>query len=78
MLIVLHLLTVGMVPFLLVTCIMLATGDIYYDEQLSDGKLKTWSTANKAVAWILLIPPLLFMTALLVAIVAGIVRGTLQ
>jgi hypothetical protein len=60
-LIVLHLLTLGMVPFLLVTCIMLVTGDIYYDRVEPNGTLKTWSTANKVVAWLLLLAPLILV-----------------
>lgn len=42
-------------PFLWVTCIMLMTGDIYYNRQGPDGTLETWSVANKVVAWVLLL-----------------------
>ncbi len=51
-----------------ITCLMLLTGDIYYDERGADGKLKTWSVGNKVVAGILLV----FQA---IAIVVHIVEG---
>jgi RNA polymerase subunit RPABC4/transcription elongation factor Spt4 len=42
-------------PLLWITCVMLLTGDVYYDERGDDGKLKTWSVANKVVAGVLLV-----------------------
>jgi hypothetical protein len=74
MFILLHVLTLGTVPFLLITCIVLATGNIYYNKLGPDGTLMKWSTANKVVAWLLLLPWILFVVALLVALVAGLVR----
>jgi hypothetical protein len=50
-----HLLTCGCLPLLLLTCIMLVTGDIYYNDVDVQGNLKTWSFANKVVAVLLLL-----------------------
>ncbi len=74
MFILLHLLTLGTVPLLIVTCIVLATGDIYYNKLAPDGTLKKWSTANKVVAWLLLAPWILIVGAFVVGLVAGLVR----
>jgi len=74
MFIMLYVLTLGAVPLLLVTCIVLATGDIYYNKLETDGTLKKWSTANKVVAWILLLPWILVVGAFAIALVAGLVR----
>lgn len=37
----------GCVPLSLWTCVNLLTGDVYYDEKGSDGKLRTWGIVNK-------------------------------
>jgi hypothetical protein len=74
MFILLHLLTLGFLPLLVVTCIVLATGDIYYNKLETDGTLKTWSMANKVVAWLLLAPWILIFAAFVVALVAGLIR----
>jgi hypothetical protein len=58
---VLHIITLGCVPFLLITCVVLVTGDIYYDKAGPDGTLEVWSQANKVIAFLLLIPPLLII-----------------
>lgn len=41
-------------PLLWWCCYNLVTGDVYYNE-MKDGKLKTWSNANKVVAAVLLL-----------------------
>ncbi len=48
-------------PLLWFVCIVLMTGDIYYDKHQEDGTLKTWSFANKVIAWILLVVNLAFL-----------------
>jgi hypothetical protein len=67
-LLILHLLTLGSLPFLLVTCIVLATGDIYYDEIGPNGLLKSWSMANKIIAWLLLLFPLILIGTVVLTI----------
>lgn len=42
-------------PFLWAACIVLVTGDVYYDKRRDDFRLKTWSVANKMVAWLVLV-----------------------
>jgi hypothetical protein len=42
-------------PLLLATCVILLTGDVYYDKRTPEGGFKTWSAANKVVAVILLV-----------------------
>ncbi len=44
---------------MIVTCIVLVTGDIYYDQIEPSGKLKTWSNANKIIAFLILLGPLI-------------------
>ncbi|MBA4104809.1 MAG: hypothetical protein C0485_03545 [Pirellula sp.] len=67
---VLHLLTLGILPFLLITCLVLITGDIYYNKTDSDGTLAVWSKANKVIAFLLLLPPLLLI-GVVVATITG-------
>jgi hypothetical protein len=74
MFIILHVFTLGVLPLLLVTCIVLATGDVYYNKVEPDGTLKKWSFANKVVAWLLLSPWILIAVVFLTALVAGFVR----
>jgi hypothetical protein len=61
MFLVLHILTLGCLPFLLITCLVLATGDIYYHQTDSSGTLKVWSGANKIIAFLLLLAPLILI-----------------
>jgi len=68
---VLHVLTLGFMPLIIVTCLVLVTGDIYYNKTDADGTLKVWSTANKVIAFLLLIPPLLVI-ATVIATIAGL------
>lgn len=72
---VLHLLTCGAIPFLLVTCVVLVTGNVYYNRKESDGSLKVWSPANKVIAFLLLIPSLLVIGAFGVAFIGGLLRS---
>jgi hypothetical protein len=71
MFLVLHVLTLGLLPFLLVTCFVLVTGDIYYNKAGSDGTLDVWSKANKVIAFLLLLPPLVII-GVVVATIAGL------
>jgi len=43
-------LTKGYLPLVLVTCALLLTGNIYYKQPDADGRIRTWSKANKVVA----------------------------
>lgn len=72
---VLHLLTLGLIPFLVITCVALVTGDIYYNKAEQDGSLKKWSFANKIIAALFLIPSVLIIGVFAVAIIGGIVRS---
>lgn len=67
-LMILHFLTCGFLPLLLITCLALVTGKIYYNEVDEQGKLKSWSVANKILAYALLLIPLLFIGAIFSAI----------
>ncbi len=42
-------------PLLWITIFSIITGDIYFNKKNPDGTLKTWSTANKVVAFMFLI-----------------------
>ena len=54
-LILLSIFTCGIIPGILLVCIFVLTGDIYYDKKDDRGNLKTWSPGNKIVAVILLL-----------------------
>ena len=45
---------------------MLITGDVYYNKHKDDGSLKTWSFANKVVAWVLLLVNLVVLGLVLI------------
>ena len=60
-LLILHLLTLGFVPFSLITFVVLATGNVYYNKKEADGSLKVWSPANRVIAFLLLIPSVLII-----------------
>jgi hypothetical protein len=51
----------------------MATGDIYYNKLDTDGTPKKWSTANKVIAWLLLLPSIFCIGAFVVALVGGLV-----
>jgi Na+/H+ antiporter NhaC len=70
-----HLITLCILPLLLITCITLMTGDIYYKEKDAHGNLKAWSRANKFVAFFMLLPPVLLIGAVLVALIGGRLAG---
>ncbi|HEX2475602.1 MAG TPA: hypothetical protein VHK01_12695 [Lacipirellulaceae bacterium] len=53
------------------TCLVLVTGDIYYNKTGRDGTLKVWSGANKVIAFLLLLPPLIIL-GVVVATIAGL------
>ena len=59
--------TCGFVPLTLWTCINLLSGEVYYKEKDADGYLKTWSFANKVVAFLIIV----FNVIVLVAVLAG-------
>lgn len=65
---VLHVLTFGVLPLLLITCIIFATGDIYYNQIESSGTLKTWSKANKVIVFALLLAPLVLIGVVIATI----------
>jgi hypothetical protein len=48
-------LSFGLFPGVLLTCIILLTGDIYLNKKDEKGYLKKWPWANKAVAGLLLL-----------------------
>lgn len=45
----------GYLPLTLVTCILLLTGDVYFKDKDSEGRLKRWGRANKYAAVLLLV-----------------------
>lgn len=49
--ILIHILSGGTIPLLLITCIVLVTGNVYYNRHDEQGNLKVWSTANKVIAF---------------------------
>ena len=63
--ILIHLFTGGCVPLLFWTCVNLATGDIYYKKKHAEGDLKTWDTANKVVAVVILLAGVMVLLLLL-------------
>jgi len=71
MFLLLHAITFGLLPLLVITCLVLVTGDIYYNKADSNGTLKVWSKANKVVAFLLLLPPLIII-GVVVATIAGL------
>jgi hypothetical protein len=71
MFLLLHVVTLGLLPLLLMTCLVLVTGDIYYNKTGRDGTLKVWSGANKVIAFLLLLPPLIIL-GVVVATIAGL------
>jgi hypothetical protein len=65
--ILIHLLTCGCVPLLLLTCIILVTGDVYYNRRDREGNLEAWSMANKVVAMLILLFNVVLVGAAFVA-----------
>jgi len=59
--ILIHILTCGCVPVLLIPCIILVTGDVYYNRRDERGNLKKWSIANKVIAIVILVVNLLIL-----------------
>jgi len=53
-------------PFILAVCIILLTGDVYYNTYDAQGRLNRWSFANKVVAVIILILQVAYFGAMLV------------
>ena len=47
--------TKGYIPLVLVTCILVLTGDIYFNERDAEGRLKTWGRGNRYIAVFLLV-----------------------
>ncbi len=54
-------------PAILFACIVVLTGDVYYDKTDDQGQLKRWSFGNKVAAVIILI----IQVALTVAMLSG-------
>lgn len=52
-------------PFILAVCIILLTGDVYYNSYDENGRLKRWSFANKVVAVVILVLQVLYFGAAL-------------
>jgi hypothetical protein len=50
-------------PAILVVCIIVLTGDVYYKQTDLAGNLKKWSNANKVVAVVILAFQVLFYAA---------------
>jgi hypothetical protein len=42
-------------PGVILVCVVVLTGPVYYDKRGKDGRLKTWSKGNKVAAVILLL-----------------------
>jgi hypothetical protein len=63
-----HVLSLGFIPLLLVTCCALVTGNIYYDKVDDQGHLKAWSGANRVVAFLFLIFSLLLIGVVVLTI----------
>jgi fumarate reductase subunit C len=42
-------------PFIIWVCVIVLTGDVYYDKVDKDGRLKRWSSTNKIVAVIIMV-----------------------
>ena len=61
------LLFIGLVfpPFILLVAINLVTGHIYQNTYDEKGSLKTWSKANKVLAWIILVAQLLVIVSII-------------
>lgn len=66
--IIVHVLTCGALPLMLLTCIMLVTGSIYYKETLPEGTLKTWSKANAVIAFLVLLVPMILLGTVVLTI----------
>jgi hypothetical protein len=56
--------TCGLVPLTLATCVILLTGDVYYNSRDAQGNLAKWSFANKVVAVLILVGNVLRLVAL--------------
>lgn len=69
--ILIHLVTCATIPLLLITCLTLVTGNIYYNQKDESGNLKTWSTANKVLAFIFLLAPIVMIVSLMVSIITA-------
>ena len=53
--VILHLLTLGMLPLLLVACFVILTGNVYYDRTDETGKLEVWGPTSKLAAFVILV-----------------------
>jgi len=42
-------------PFLWLVCIVLITGDVYYETRNPDGSFKIWPRSNKFAAWLVML-----------------------
>jgi DNA-directed RNA polymerase subunit RPC12/RpoP len=72
---ILHMITCGAIPLLLVTCVVLVTGHVYYNQKEPNGALKVWSPANTIVAFLLLIPSIFVIGTFGVGFVGGFLRA---
>ena len=69
-LMIVHFATFGFIPLLLVTCLALVSGDIYYRQLDEQGNLKTWSLPNKILAYAFLMGPIVLVGAVF-SVIAG-------
>lgn len=67
-LMIVHLVTFGLLPLLLVTCLALVSGDIYHKQLDEQGNLRTWSLPNKILAYTFLAGPIVLVGAVFSAI----------
>ena len=61
-------------PFILAVCIILLTGDVYFDKHDEDGRLKRWSIANKVVAVLILLGQIAYFGLVVVGGALGAAR----
>lgn len=58
-------------PFILAVCVILLTGDVYYNKHDASGRLERWSTANKVVAVIILLGQVAYIGMAAVGVASG-------
>jgi len=61
-------------PAILAVCIIVLTGEVYYNQMDATGNLKKWGYANKVVALIILAFQVLFYAVQIVAVIAAPAR----
>ena len=56
-------------PAILAVCIIVLTGDVYYNQTDAAGNLKKWGFANKIAAIVILVLQILFFSARLAGVI---------